>query len=149
MRLETIITIVIEPRPVMAAVEKGNFKNLSHAGASMRKDVRGSFPASRRKIYRRVRVKGRRRKRAFYTPSRPGQPPGLASKRLQRAIAYSASKHQVVIGSRYKTAGRVGRAHEEGGVYKKNRYPKRQFITPAFKRAMPRFAGRWRGSLGQ
>jgi hypothetical protein len=149
MRLNVLMTISMNTKPVFDATDKAAFKNLSHFGASVRKDVQASFPPSRRKIFRRVRVNGRRRKRAFYTPSPVGGPPGLASKRLSRAIAYKTSKYSVVVGSRYKTAGKVGLAHEKGGVYKGQRYRQRPFMAPAFKRALPRVAGRWRGTVGQ
>lgn len=149
MQLQALLKITIDKATVTHAVDKAAFKNLGHAGASIRKDIQASFPPSARKIFRRVRSKktGKRSKKAFYRPSSPGSAPGLASGRLRRAIAYKADKRSVVVGPGFRRAGKVGMAHEFGGEYKGGTYPVRSFMAPAFKRALPRFAGSWKGSI--
>lgn len=115
---------------VKAAAEKAAFRNFRHAAASIRKDAAASIERSP-------------------DPSPPGTPPHTRRRLLPRAMRYDVSKEGAVIGPRASVAGEVGSAHEFGGRYKQQDYPERPFMQPALERAIPRFAGSWRGSIGE
>jgi phage gpG-like protein len=136
---------------VVAAKDKAAFKNLRHAGLSIRKDVVASFQ----------RAKG---------PSKPGTPPHRHRGRLAYSIWYDADKEEAVVGPAYsRVAGKglppwIGRMHEFGGAFgghaqtkkqkaagKKPRrvahYPARPYMAPALERAKARFHRDWRSSI--
>lgn len=73
------------------------------------------------------------------TASMPGQPPTTRRGLLRRAIRYSVAsdKRSVVVGPVYSIVGTAGAAHEFGGRYKGQRYPKRPFMGPALTEALP------------
>lgn len=71
--------------------------------------------------------------------ARPGQPPTTRRGLMRRAIRYAVApdKRSVVIGPVYSMVGTAGAAHEYGGKYKKQRYPKRPFMRPSLIEAAP------------
>lgn len=71
--------------------------------------------------------------------SQPGQPPTTRRGLLRRAIRYKVAddRMSVVIGPVYSMVGTAGAAHEHGGKYKGERYPKRPFMGPALEEAAP------------
>lgn len=118
-------------KAVKDAADKAAFRNFGHAAASLRKDVVSSFQTSP-------------------DPSPPGTPPHTRKrKQLPRAMRFDVTKESAVIGPRASIAGQVGTAHEFGGDYKSQTFPERPFMKPALERAIPRFAGAWKGSIGE
>jgi phage gpG-like protein len=118
-------------KAVHKAVDKAAFKNFNHAAASISKDVKSTLE----------KADG---------ASEPGQPPhthkGIY---LRRAIRFASDKEGAVIGPMASVVDQAGAVHEFGGDYKGNDYPERPFMYPALQRALPRFAGQWRGSIGE
>ncbi len=119
-----------ETRKVKKKAKQGSFKSLGHAAAALRL-------TSRRSI--------RRRKKA----SAEGQPPSTRRGELKEAILYAIEKPNdvAVIGADEAKVGESASAHEHGGRYKRQRYPKRPFMGPSLvklKTRLPRF---WRNSV--
>lgn len=115
---------------VKAAADKATFRNFSHAAASIRKDAVQSIEVSP-------------------DPSPPGDPPHTRRRLLPRAVRFAVDREGAVIGPAASVARQVGNVHEFGGQYKGEQYPARPFMFPALERAMPRFAGQWKGSIGE
>jgi hypothetical protein len=115
---------------VKAAADKAAFRSFSHAAASIRKDAVASIEVSPE-------------------PSPPGDPPHTRRRLLPRAMRFAVDKQGAVIGPMASMAGQVGGTHEFGGQYKGEQYPERPFMFPALERGVPRFAGQWRGSIGE
>ena len=105
------------PEKVKKPAKQAAFKNLGHAGAAIRLTARRSI---------------RKSKKA--SPS--GTPPHTRRGQLQRGILYAVDKDagSVVVGSAYTIVGQSGKAHEFGGRYKKQNYPKRSFMGPALEK---------------
>lgn len=121
----------IDSKQVEKAVEKAAFRNFAHAAASISKDVKSTLETAE-------------------GPSPEGQPPHThRGAFLRRAIRFAADKEGAVIGPQASMVGEVGSAHEFGGEYKGQDFPSRPFMLPALIRALPRFAGEWRGSIGE
>lgn len=72
-------------------------------------------------------------------PSSPGQPPATRRGLLRRAIRYQVAddRRSVVIGPAYSMVGTAGQAHEFGGRYRGDTFPKRPFMGPALDEAAP------------
>jgi hypothetical protein len=119
---------VDETQAVVKAVDKGAYRSLSHAAASIRKSAIESIVTS----------KG---------PSPAGQPPHTLRGLLRRAIVFFADKEGAVIGPTLSRFGTAAQAHEFGGRYKKQVYPKRPFMGPALERNLARFAKAWGGEV--
>ncbi len=119
-----------ETKKVLAKMRQGSFKSLGHAGAAIRL-------AARRSI--------RKRKKA----SPEGQPPSTRQGQLRGAIMFDVEKQQdrVVIGPDHAKVGKSGSAHEHGGRYKRQRYPKRPFMGPALDKTKDRLPKLWAGSV--
>jgi len=119
-----------ETKKVLAKAKQGNFKSLGHAGAAIRLTARRSI---------------RRRKKA----SPEGQPPSTRRGQLRSAILYDVDKQNdlVVIGPSHSKVGASGSAHEHGGKYKRQRYPKRPFMGPALEKIKDRLPKLWAGSV--
>lgn len=68
-----------------------------------------------------------------------GQPPATRRGLIRRAIRYQVAedRRSVVIGPAYSMVGTAGAAHEFGGRYKGETYPKRPFMGPALEEARP------------
>jgi len=115
---------------VLRAARRANIESLAHAGASVRLTARRSIRQSTR-------------------PSDPGCPPRTRRGQLRRSIRYSVEKHQqrVVIGPEYRTVGQSARAHEFGGRYRTQRYPRRPFMGPALEKTRDRLPTHWAGSV--
>ena len=69
------------------------------------------------------------------SPSRPGRPPHTRKGLLRRSILYALKEEggllAAVIGTSYDILGPAGRAHEFGGRFRKEIFPKRPFMQPA------------------
>ena len=82
-------------------------------------------------------------------PSAPGEPPHTRRGQLKRAIRYDATKDGAVIGPLASMMGTAGEAHEFGGGFRGQSYPERAFMGPALERELDKFAGEFRGAIGQ
>lgn len=113
-----------------AKAKQGSFKSLGHAGAAIRL-------AARRSI--------RKRKSA----SVPGTPPNTRKGQLKRSILYALDKQRgvVLIGPDYEVVGTAGKAHEFGGRYRREKYPKRPFMGPALEKVKDRLPPMWANSV--
>ena len=122
--------VQFDPHKVMRASRRSNITTLGHAGAAIRLQARHAIR------------KGKK-------PSAPGKPPHTRKGRLRNAIKYAlaADKQSVVIGPDVAVAGTSGMAHEFGGRYKRERYPKRAFMGPALEKAKDRLPAMWAGSV--
>jgi hypothetical protein len=119
-----------ETKKVLAKAKQGNFKSLGHAGAAIRLTAKRSI---------------RKRKKA----SPEGQPPHTRKGQLRGAILFDVDKQKdlVVIGPDHSKVGASGSAHEHGGKYKRQRYPKRPFMGPALEKTQDRLPKLWAGSV--
>ena len=115
---------------VKAKSKQGSFNSLGHAAAAIRL-------AARRSI--------RKRK----TAAMPGTPPNTRRGQLKRSIMYSVDKQRgiALIGPDFEVVGNSGKAHEFGGKFRKERYPKRPFMGPALEKLKDRLPSMWAGSI--
>jgi phage gpG-like protein len=81
--------------------------------------------------------------------SSPGTPPNTQKKALKKGIVFAVEKgkDRSVIGPSHDFVGASGMAHEFGGRYGKERYPKRPFMHPALMKAAPQLPAHWAGIL--
>ena len=117
-------------RLIKRKAQQGNFKSLGHAAGA-------------------IRLTARRSIRKSSSSSTPGTAPNTRHKQLKNALLYSVerTRERALIGPAYSVVGGSGAAHEYGGRYKKQIYPKRPFMGPALmkvKNRLPRF---WAGSI--
>ena len=119
-----------DKQKVLVKTKQANITSLGHAGAALRL-------AARRSI--------RNRKKA----SPVGTPPHSRRGQLRRAIAYSVDKPRqvVVIGPERDAVGKSGSAHEFGGRYRRERYPKRPYMGPALEKLQDRLPDYWTNSV--
>jgi len=77
--------------------------------------------------------------------STPGKPPISNTGRLKRSILFEVSpqKDSVVIGPDSKFFSNVGKAHEFGGPFRKEKFKKRPFMGPALIKATPKLPKLW------
>ena len=115
---------------VMRAVRRANIRSLGHAGAYIRKVARHSI-------------------RRSPNPSAPGRPPHTRKGQLRRSILYAVTKDKqsVVIGPSVALVGTSAMAHEFGGRYKRERYPRRRFMGPALEQTRAKLPRHWAGSV--
>jgi phage gpG-like protein len=124
------ITIKKSIHQVQRKAQQGNFKSLGHAAAALRLVARRSI---------------RRRRMA----ASPGSPPNTRRGQLKRSIMYAVNKKRGValIGPSFEMVGTAGKAHEFGGRYRRERYPKRPFMGPALDKVKDRLPSMWAGSI--
>lgn len=83
-------------------------------------------------------------------PSAPGSPPHThRGNYFRRAIRYAVDKNGAVIGPMFSVVADVGAAHEFGGNYRGQEYPKRPTMAPALDANLDIFAGSWSGSISE
>jgi hypothetical protein len=106
------------------------FKTLGHTAATIRMYARQSIRKSK-------------------NPSKPGKPPHTKNRRLKDAILYYVDyrKFYAVIGPTKKAVGLSGKAHEIGGKFRGQSYPKRAYMKPAQEKAIPRMPKTWASSF--
>ena len=82
-------------------------------------------------------------------PSSPGSPPHTRRGALKRGILFGVDKQQksVLIGPGFRFVGTSMQAHEFGGGYKKERYPKRPLMGPSLKESAPHLAKMWENAV--
>lgn len=117
-------------KKVRDAARKGSIESLGHAGAAIRVSARHSIR----------KAKG---------PSPPGTPPHTRKGKLRGAIKYAVAKDKesVVIGPDVQVTGTAGAAHEFGGRFRRENYPKRAFMGPALDKTKDRLPSFWAGSV--
>jgi len=117
-------------KKVTDAATRANFSNLSHAAAAIRLTARHSIRRGRKQ-------------------SSAGTPPHTRKGQLKRAILYAVEKQKstAVIGPAYEVVGTSGSAHEFGGRYKRQSYPRRAFMGPALRENLPRLPKIWAASV--
>lgn len=121
----------VSPKRVKDATDKAVFRNFGHAAASIRKSESESIVKSKE-------------------PSPEGQPPhtrGRGRKSLKRAFRYAVESNEAFIGPVASAVGEVGKAHEFGGQYKDEVFEPRPFGMRALKKALPRLASSFAGSI--
>jgi hypothetical protein len=134
------VTIRDSSDKLRRAVDRGVERVHSRAGAYMR-------TTAARKIRR-----GRERKRA--KPARVPSKPGTAPKTwvrggLRDAMRFAGDpmRRRVVVGPIASMVGRVGKAHELGGRYRGQTYPRRPFMRPALETTADRIEVWYRDSI--
>ena len=69
------------------------------------------------------------------SPSEPGRPPHTRKGQIRRAILFAVKEDHgllaALIGTSHDILGPAGRAHEFGGRFRKETFPKRPFMKPA------------------
>jgi len=113
---------------VTRVIARANIETLGHAGALVRKIARNSIKRGARQ-------------------SPAGRPPHTRKGQLKSAILYAAEQGAVVIGPSAETVGTSGKAHELGGRFRGERYPRRPFMGPALEKARDRLPTLWRASV--
>jgi len=111
---------------VKRKAQQGNFESLNHAAAT-------------------IRLIARRSIRKRQTAAMPGNPPHTRQGQLKRSIMYAIDKQRGValIGPSFDFIGTAGKAHELGGKFRKERYPKRPFMGPALEKVKDRLPSMW------
>lgn len=96
-----------------------------------------------------LRTVARRKVKSSEKPSMPGTAPHSKTGALKRGILFGVDKQRksVLIGPGFKFVGTSMVAHEFGGGYKKERYPKRPLMGPALKESTPHLARLWRDAV--
>lgn len=121
-------------RDVKRAVAEGNFRNLFHAAASLRKTAAGLIERAPAGV-----------------ASAPGEPPhthrGVFYRRALR-FDVDKAKQDAVIGFRFSVIGDVGAVHEFGEERGGVDFPVRATIGPALDIGAPRIGGQWQSSIG-
>lgn len=82
-------------------------------------------------------------------PSQPGEPPHTRRGALKRGILFGVDRrtNSVVVGPSIRFVGTSMQAHEFGGGYKRERYPKRPLMGPSLRESAPHLAKMWEGAV--
>ena len=96
-----------------------------------------------------VRTVARRKVKTSERPSTPGTPPHSRTGALKRGILFGVEKRRnaVVVGPSERFVGTSAAAHEFGGAYKRERYPKRPLMGPSLKESAPRLVRMWQDAV--
>ena len=81
--------------------------------------------------------------------SQLGTPPHSRRGLLKRAILFGLEKRErrVLIGPGFRFVGTSASAHEFGGGYKGDRYPRRPLMGPSLKESAPHLARLWQDAV--
>ena len=81
--------------------------------------------------------------------SQPGTPPHSKTGALKRGLLFGVEKNRqrVLVGPSFRFVGESMAAHEFGGKYRKERYPKRPLMGPTLKESAPRLAKLWQDAV--
>ena len=82
-------------------------------------------------------------------PSLPGQPPHSRRGLLKRGLLFGVERDgkSVLVGPGFNLVGESASAHEFGGKYRRERYPKRPLMGPSLKESAPHIAKMWQGAV--
>ncbi|MGN0852407.1 MAG: hypothetical protein ACI4Q3_03415 [Kiritimatiellia bacterium] len=96
-----------------------------------------------------VRTVARKKVLTSPKPSLPGQPPHSRRGLLKRAILFGLDRDgkSVLVGPGFNLVGESAAAHEFGGRYRRERYPKRPLMGPSLKDSAPHLAKMWNGAV--
>lgn len=124
------IHIEFDERRILVAVESGNLVALRRAGAYIRKAARNKVTTSS-------------------GASTPGTPPNTRRGLLKNSLLFGVEKRipSVVIGPAESIIGKAMTAHEYGGKYRRQRYPKRPLMNPALTAAVPKLPKLWENAV--
>lgn len=117
---------------VQKAADRAVIESIRHAAFSIRKYVRESIKKSA-------------------NPASPGDPVATRGRRgnVKNSIFVNTTKDDAIIGPRYSFVGDAMEAHEFGKRRGENRYPARPTMGPGLEANLDRFAGAFRGSIGE
>lgn len=92
-----------------------------------------------------VRRVAQRKVSAAADASTPGTPPHSHTGALKGGILFGVERERrrVLIGPGFRFVGASMTAHEFGGEYRRQRYPKRPLMGPALRESMPRLTKMW------
>jgi hypothetical protein len=147
--------VVDQTKRLVAAEERARYKNFPHAAASIRKSVIAGIKITKETIgwitTKRTSKRGKRIRARVYRPSPPGTPVHSHRNKgfVSRGVKFSADKDGAVIGFANSVYGDVMRVHEYGGVRFGQIFPPRPTVEPGLKDNLDRFAGDWRGAIGE
>lgn len=115
---------------ILVLAEKGSLEALKRAGAYVRRVARNSIHISERE-------------------SQAGSPPHSRHGALKRSILFGVDKAKmtVYVGSAASLIGTSGSAHESGGKYRQQRYPKRPFMAPALGKSTAKLPALWKNAV--
>ena len=110
--------------------------------------TRASLEALRR-VGAYVRTVARRKVRTSPKASLPGQPPNTRRGALRRGLLFGVEKggERVLVGPGFRFVGTSMAAHEFGGGYRKERYPRRPLMGPSLRESIPHLARMWRDAV--
>ncbi|MGN1121725.1 MAG: hypothetical protein ACI4RV_05105 [Eubacteriales bacterium] len=122
--------IEFEERRIFALVKRANLTGLRRAGAYVRKAARNQVSTSE-------------------NSSAIGSPPNTRRGLLKNSLLFGVEKQRstVVIGPAETIIGTAMQAHEFGGRYKKQRYPKRPLMAPTLERSTTKLAKFWENTV--
>lgn len=117
---------------VQKAADRAVYKNVRHAAFSIRKYIRESIKKSP-------------------NAANPGDPVATRGKRgnVKNSIFAAIESDNAIIGPRFSFVGDAMEAHEFGKRRGVNKYEARPTSGPALEANMDRFAGSFRGSIGE
>ncbi|MFH1022127.1 MAG: hypothetical protein V1809_01920 [Planctomycetota bacterium] len=120
----------MDTKRVVKAARAGSIQSLGHAGGALRMTARRSIKRSK-------------------DSSAEGTPPHTRKGQLRRAILYAVEKDKqtVVVGPDVAIVSTAGMAHEFGGRFRGERYPKRPFMGPALNKTKDRLPKMWASSV--
>jgi len=136
---------------VLTAEHKAKYRNLNHAGASIRKAAIESIHFTKEfdgwRSFKRGEGKGRRKR--IYKAAPAGSPIfGHRNKSLfRRGIKYDVTGDTAVIGPAASLLGQVMHLHEFGGQRYGHDYAPRPVMGPALNKNIARFAASWRSAI--
>lgn len=80
--------------------------------------------------------------------SPPGSPPHSRRGLLRRAVLFGPDgDRRVLVGPGFDFVGTSASAHEFGGKYRRERYPKRPLMGPALRESAPHLAKLWQDAV--
>ena len=96
-----------------------------------------------------VRTVARRKVGSGKGASPPGSPPNSGTGALKRGILFGVEKQErtVLIGPSARFVGTSMVAHEFGGKYRRERYPKRPLMGPSLQESAPHLASFWQDAV--
>lgn len=117
---------------VAKAADRSIYKNIRQAAFSIRKYIRNSIKKSP-------------------DPAQPGQPVSTRGRRgnVKNSIFVAANEDTALIGPRYSFVGDAMEAHEFGKSRGNQQYKARPTSGPGLEANTDRFAGAFRGSIGE
>ncbi len=96
-----------------------------------------------------IRTVARRKVATSPKPSLPGSPPHSRRGLLKRGILFGldTGARSVLVGPGFGFVGESAAAHEFGGKYRRERYPRRPLMGPSLKESVPHIAKMWDGAV--